>query len=225
MQRPTGNAHGGLCRFSDECGKLDRRRRRDCCVNGANTSRASMGGSCRSVPAATRLSCMPPGAYKDPAIEASRSPPVHRHGVCLSVLHASSNHSAACGRSPHHRLRLVGQNPASTGGTDGGTDTGSGRSSAAKDALPEQPEAACGGCNCGQPNVQSGSVSPQQACALEQSFFGGAAGELVGLQCILRGAQRRWCRGLRLHAADRLRDGLPGGGRRWWNGGRRGRRR
>ena len=64
---------------------------------------------------------------------------------------------------------------ASTGGTDGGTDTGAGVD-AAKDALPEQPEAACGGCNCGQPNVQSGSVSPQQACALEQSFFGGAAG-------------------------------------------------
>ncbi len=49
--------------------------------------------------------------------------------------------------------------------SDGGTD-------AAKDGPSPEPEAACGGCNCGQPDVPSGSASPQQACELAQSLYG-----------------------------------------------------
>jgi hypothetical protein len=54
-----------------------------------------------------------------------------------------------------------------------GTDASGGKD-AAKDSpgidVTEGPEAACGGCNCGEPANPSGNVTPQQACSLVASF-------------------------------------------------------
>jgi hypothetical protein len=75
-----------------------------------------------------------------------------------------------------HVAVLLTSGCGSTGLTtsDGGTD-------AAKDGPSSEPEAACGGCNCGEPGVPSGNASPQQACALAQTIYGQASS--AGMAC------------------------------------------
>jgi hypothetical protein len=91
-----------------------------------------------------------------------------------TLLHVAVLLTAGCGGSTAN----------GGGGGDAGTSDGKGGTDAvAKDGpssdageAGEPAEAACGGCNCGQPQNPSGNASPQQACELAASFQGSASG-------------------------------------------------
>jgi len=79
--------------------------------------------------------------------------------------------TAGCGGS------TVGGEAADAAGSDAakGKDAAGGTDGPGADV--DQPaEAACGGCNCGQPANPTGNATPQQACALAASFQGSQSG-------------------------------------------------
>jgi hypothetical protein len=87
-----------------------------------------------------------------------------------TLLHVAFLLTAGCGGTT-----AAGEGTDAAGGPDaaGGTD-------APKDGpgpdTAEPAEAACGGCNCGQPTNPSGNATPQQACAMAASFDAESSG-------------------------------------------------
>ena len=65
--------------------------------------------------------------------------------------------------------------PDAAGGSDAAHGTDATKDGPGAD-VGEPAEAACGGCNCGQPTNPTGNATPQQACVLAASFGGGASG-------------------------------------------------
>jgi hypothetical protein len=86
--------------------------------------------------------------------------------------------AAGCGGSTTN-----GNGTPDASGTDGsggkdaqGTDSAKDGPSAEAGEAGVPAEAACGGCNCGQPNTPQGDATPEQACALAASFQGVSSG-------------------------------------------------
>jgi len=73
-----------------------------------------------------------------------------------------------------------GGSTAATGAPDAAGSDAAGGTDASKDGpgpdVGEPAEAACGGCNCGQPGTPTGNATPQQACGLAASFGGISSG-------------------------------------------------
>ena len=88
-----------------------------------------------------------------------------------TLLHVAVLLSAGCGGS------TAAGEAADAAGSDGakGKDAAGGTDGPGAD-VGEPAEAACGGCNCGQPANTSGNATPEQACALAASFQGSQGG-------------------------------------------------
>jgi hypothetical protein len=92
-----------------------------------------------------------------------------------TLVHVSFLLTAGCGGSTAATEPPDAARSDAAGGTDA-TKDGPGPDAG------EPAEAACGGCNCGQPDNTSGNATPQQACALaaDQSFNSGACNAFCG---------------------------------------------
>ncbi|MGH7297351.1 MAG: hypothetical protein ACRELB_20605 [Polyangiaceae bacterium] len=99
---------------------------------------------------------------------------VGRMRLRTTLLHVAVLLSAGCGGSTANGGASHDAGTDGKGGTDAGTDAVADGSAEGGDAEPA--EAACGGCNCGQPQNPTGNATPEQACALAASFQGVASG-------------------------------------------------